>query len=209
MNSGVTAERIYDLLKRALLSGAIAPGERLEPARFAEEFASSVTPVRDALHRLTGERLVDARTSDGFHLPLATELWLRDLYSWNAALLHLAVQNSPRAPDGRRADMLAADMPRATATLFALIGVRSTNAEHAVQIAACSDRLAAARAAEGRVLDGIDAELEAMTQAFELGPPVQLLKLVRLYHRRRVAAAPEIVRALYQTGANNRSISDL
>jgi DNA-binding FadR family transcriptional regulator len=209
MNSGVTAERVYDAVKQRLLSGAIIPGERLEPARFAEELASSVTPVRDALHRLTGERLVEARASDGFHLPLVTEAHLRDLYAWSAALLHLAVQAWPRAASAVRADALAADASGAVAMLFAAVGARSPNPEHRAQIVACSDRLAATRMAEGRVLAAVEAELRSIAMAFDHDPPAALLKLVRAYHRRRTAAAPDIVRALYHPRTNNRSISDL
>lgn len=209
MNSGVTAERVYDTLKQHLLSGAIAPGERLEPARFAEDLASSVTPVREALHRLTGERLVETRASDGFHLPLITEAHLRDLYAWNAALLHLTVQHWPQGPAGARADALAVDAPSATAMLFTLIGLRSANIEHGAQVAAANDRLAASRAVEGQALDGIEAEVRAMAMAFDHAGPVELLKQIRAYHRRRVAAAPGIVRALYHPAGNNRPIPNL
>jgi DNA-binding FadR family transcriptional regulator len=209
MNSGATAERVYDALKALLLSGAIPPGERLEPARFAEDLASSVTPVRDALHRMAGERLVETRSSDGFHLPLVTEADLRDRYAWNAALLHLAVQAWPRMARKDRADALAADAPRATAMLFALVGARSANVEHGLQIAACNDRLAAARVAESRALGAVEDEIRGLALAFDHEAPATLLKLVRTYHRRRTAAAPDIVRALYHPTANNRAISDL
>jgi DNA-binding FadR family transcriptional regulator len=209
VNSGVTAERVYHALKLRLLSGVIAPGERLEPARFADELASSVTPVRDALHRLAGERLVETRASDGFHLPLVTEAHLRDLYGWNTALLHLAVQNWPRASSAPGADARTAGAPETTAMLFELVGARSVNAEHGVQIAACNDRLAAARAAEDRVLDGVEPEIHAMAAAFDHESPAALLKRMRAYHRRRIAAASGIVRALYHPDANNRSITGL
>lgn len=209
MSSGVTADRVYDALKRHLLSGAILPGERLEPARFAEALASSVTPVRDALNRLAGERLVETRASDGFHLPLITEAHLRDLYGWNAALLQLATQGWPSGPATLRADALAADAPSATAMLFALIGTRSSNPEYGAQIASCNDRLAATRVAESQALTGVEAEIRAMAMAFDHGPPAGLRTLVRGYHRRRIAAAPEIVRLRYRPAVNNRPIRDL
>lgn len=209
MNSGVTSERVYEALKRLLLSGGIAPGERLEPARFAEELASSVTPVRDALNRLAGERLVEMRASDGFHLPLVTEAHLRDLYDWNAALLQLAMQSWSQAPAMHRADALPADAPSAVGMFFALVGARSSNPEHGAQIASCNDRLAAARIAESQALGGIEAEIRAMAMAFDHGPPAALLKLVRAYHRRRIAAAPGIVRARYLPAINNRSTGNL
>lgn len=209
MSSGVTSERVYDALQRRLLSGAHLPGERLEPARFAEELASSVTPVRDALNRLVGERLVETRASDGFRLPLVTEAHLRDLYRWNAAVIALATQAWAGTGAAHRADALAIDAPRAAAMLFALIGQRSSNPEHAVQLASCNDRLAAIRVAECYALRDSEAELRAMAIAFDHEPPPALLKLARAYHRRRIAAAPDIVRVRYQTDVYNRSTSGL
>ena len=68
-----------------------APGDRLEPALLSEELNASVTPVRDALHRLTGERLVEAPRHEGFRTPMMTETPLRQLYSWHLDLLLLAL----------------------------------------------------------------------------------------------------------------------
>jgi len=197
MNSGVTAERVYDALKARLLSGEILPGERLEPKRFAEELASSVTPVRDALNRLSGERIVDTRTADGFHLPLMSEPVLRDLYQWNGQLLRLASQAWCDGTSWPRADTLAADRISATCQLFELFGRRSNQVEHLAQIISVNDRLQAARIAETRVLEGIEAEIRAMAVGFDREAPPVLLRLVRAYHRRRTRAVPAIVRAIY------------
>lgn len=56
----VTFGRVYAAIKQQLLEGAFRPGERIEPAILSDELGASVTPVRDALHRLAGERLVEA-----------------------------------------------------------------------------------------------------------------------------------------------------
>lgn len=199
MSSGVTAERVYDALKRRLLSGALLPGEKLEPARLADDFSSSVTPVRDALHRLTGERLVETRTSDGFHLPLVTEPGLRDLYGWNAELVRLIARSWRRDAIGSAlASDLPADLAGATRTLFDRFALRSANPEHREQIASSNDRLTAARHAEGRVLSELEDELRALAETFDREPASQLLQRIDAYHRRRYRAVPAIVRALYE-----------
>jgi DNA-binding GntR family transcriptional regulator len=197
MNSGVTAERVYDALKRRLLSGDLLPGERLEPARFAAELTSSVTPVRDALNRLEGERLVETRASEGFHLPLVAEPMLRDLYQWNAALLRLVARSWRAVPHGARANALPVDLGRAVPAFFALFAARSDNREHEAQIAAANDRLAIARVAEAATLDALEDELRGLAVAFDEESLPVLLRLVDRYHRRRVSAAPRILRALY------------
>lgn len=198
MNSGPTSERVYDALKGRLLAGAMLPDEKLEPAALAADLNSSVTPVRDALHRLTGERLVESRPSDGFHLPHVNEPELRDCYEWNAALLRLTIRCWPRAAGPPLADRLPADLQRATRILFGLFASRSNNIEHGAQIESINDRLSAARRAEERVLAGLEEELRALAVEFDHGTAASLLKRLATYHRRRIGAVPQIVRLLYR-----------
>lgn len=198
MNSGVTSERVYDALKRRLLAGELQPGEKLEPARFAEELNSSVTPVRDALHRLTGERLIEARTSDGFHVPLVTEPGLRDLYTWHHNLVRLAIANWQEGARAPSPSELPIDLTRATPQFFRLIADRSENAEHGRQVAAAGDRLAAIRIVEPMVLSDLEAELRDLAVSLDTAPAATLVKQIGLYHRRRSRAVPAIVRYLYR-----------
>lgn len=198
MNSGATSERVYDTLKDRLLSGVMLPGERLEPAALAEELNSSVTPVRDALHRLTGERLVESRTSEGFHLPQVNEPGLRDLYGWNAQLMRLVVRSWPRGLASPLADHLPADLHRATRAFFELFSARTGNIEYDAQVDAANDRLSAARTAERRVLPELEDELRALAIDFDRGSVAALGKRLTAYHRRRVQSVSEIVRALYR-----------
>src|SRR5256885_14478398 len=86
-----TFERVYAAIRQRLREGAYRPGARLEPALLSDELNASVTPVRDALHRLTGERLVEAPRHEGFRVPMMTETTLRHLYGWHLDLLLLAV----------------------------------------------------------------------------------------------------------------------
>src|ERR1700746_388476 len=99
MISPGTFERVYAAIKARLRSGVYRPGERLEPAALADELNASVTPIRDALHRLTGERLVEAPRHEGFRVPMLTETTLRHLYAWHQDLLLLAILNR-RNPAG-------------------------------------------------------------------------------------------------------------
>lgn len=52
------AEAVTDQLRRELLAGTIAPGERIMPKDVAERFSVSIVPVREALRRLEAEELV-------------------------------------------------------------------------------------------------------------------------------------------------------
>lgn len=201
MNAGGTSERVYDALKRRILGREFRPGDRLDPSALADTLASSVTPVRDALHLLTGEGLVETRPGGGFHLPLVDEPGLKDLFDWSADVLVLAIRTWPRASSGMRhasGSSGAGEAVEATARLFARIARRSTNAEHVRVVDAINARLHPVRTVEPHVLGGIDRELDAIAAALVAEERSVLRRLTTAYHRRRRRAAADLVRAIYR-----------
>lgn len=54
-----TSEGIAKVIRKAILAGALPPGEQLPERKLAEELSVSRTPVREALFTLQGEGLVD------------------------------------------------------------------------------------------------------------------------------------------------------
>lgn len=200
MNSGATSERVYDVLKRRIQSGEFAPGVRLDPPLLAASHATSVTPVRDVLHLLTGEGLVETRTSDGFHIPAVHEPGLRDLYMWSAQLIAIGLgvrSEAHLAPPGFRDDSIA----ERTAGLFAAMVARSGNVEHHRAIASVNDRLHRVRMVEGSVVADREHELDRMQHAWLSGDLAAVRKLMVAYHRRRNQQVAGIVRALYRPRA--------
>jgi DNA-binding GntR family transcriptional regulator len=53
-----SSERVYQQLRQMILSGEMPPGTRLVEIHLGEQFGVSRTPVREALKRLTAEKLV-------------------------------------------------------------------------------------------------------------------------------------------------------
>jgi DNA-binding transcriptional MocR family regulator len=202
VNSGATSERVYDALKRRIMTNAFRPGDRLDPSVLAETLASSVTPVRDALHLLTGEGLVETRTSDGFHLPQVDAPALQDLYAWNAGVLGLALGSARRkvaAGDGAGLPGPAGDdIADLTARVFSTIALRSDNFELRRAIGSANDRLHAVRRSETAVLEAVDDEIDALHEVVRRGTAVDLRKAIVGYHRRRHRFAAEIARSLYR-----------
>lgn len=198
MNSGPTPERVYGALKARVLSGGFAPGARLDPAVLASDFSSSVTPIREALHILTGERLVQSRTADGFHLPNLTVPDLEDRYALCMDLLLLTLRRNAtkrRSPSTSEAVRTGHPADR-VAALFAAIAGGSSNGEHPALVKAVGDRLHAARIVEPDVLPDVEEELAGLTGA--IADPVALRKAIVAYHRRRHRSASLIVRALHR-----------
>src|SRR3546814_16408467 len=89
MNAGSTMERVYLDLKARIVGGAYQPGTRLDPFHLAKRLAASQTPVREALNRLSGERIVDSWHQEGFRQPIFAVSVICDLYLWYGAFLRL------------------------------------------------------------------------------------------------------------------------
>ncbi|MFZ5909184.1 MAG: GntR family transcriptional regulator [Chloroflexota bacterium] len=70
---------IYKQLRRSIIMGHREAGERLNIDSLAEEYNTSVTPVRDALQMLSHEGLVDIRPRAGYFVAHITFKQLRDL----------------------------------------------------------------------------------------------------------------------------------
>lgn len=194
MNAAPVFDRVYGGMKQLLRQGGTAPGTRLDPARYAVALNASVTPVRDALHRLAGEHMVVA-TSDGFQVPILSEPDLRDLYDWNHQLLLLALRTMRRSGAGFLADPAGDAHPADMAErLFEAVAAAAPNPELRRAMVALSDRLHAARRAESFALPCPGEEVAAL-----LGADVRALRIgLGRYHRRRIAAASAILRALYR-----------
>lgn len=200
MNAGATAERVHEALRWRIMTREFRPGARLDPAQLAAPLASSVTPVRDALHLLAGEGLVETRTGSGFHVPTLDEPGLADLYNWSAELLVLALRGWPakRNYDDAIDTAEPQGIASKTAALFMLIARRSSNGEHAREVGRLNARLHAVRCVEPHVLDDIEAELAALKLAVASADRTQLRRVIAGYHRCRRRAAAEIVRAVHR-----------
>ncbi len=197
MSPGATFERVYEAIKEQLGSGRYGAGVHLEPAVLSEDLSASITPVRDALHRLVGEGLVEAPRGDGFRTPIVTEVGRRHLYRWNAALLDAATRSrhyrATAAECGAQGDEdVLAFMERT----FLRIGASSGNPEHLAAIAGLNDRLRPIRRAELKLLPGIQSEIDELVEKLAEGSVVQLRRPIAQFHRRRERAVADIVASM-------------
>ena len=85
--NGISArEKTYDYLKANILSGHFIPGERLAEEHLAEELGVSRTPVREALHKLEQEGLIEPLESRGFCVPQDSIEEIEDLFDIRTVL---------------------------------------------------------------------------------------------------------------------------
>lgn len=192
-----TFERVYAAIKEQLRRGFYRPGDRLEPALLSDEHNASVTPVRDALHRLTGERLVEAPRHEGFRVPVVTEAMLRHLYTWHRDLLFLAILNRRPAlcPEGRDIDSQDPE-ERQKAIFLALIRMTG-NPEHLLTFETLVERLEPVQRLAPLVLDAVEQETDDILEALKAKDVKRLRRALVRYHRRRIQIAPELLERLY------------
>ena len=193
-----TFERVYSAIKDQLRKGAFRPGERLEPAAFCDQLNASVTPIRDALHRLTGERLVETPRHEGFRVPLLTEAMLRHLYAWHLDLLLLATakrrlrEAGVQSPGEVGGDVEASQLDRQNA-IFLELAESTGNPEHLIVLRALTARMEPYQRLEAELLDAIDAETQRIAGAIMDGDQRALRKSLIAYHRRRARIVPELL----------------
>jgi DNA-binding GntR family transcriptional regulator len=85
--NGVSArEKIYEQLKTGIFSGRLIPGERLAEERLAEEMGVSRTPVREALHKLEQDGLIEPMGGRGFCIPRDSREEIEDLFEIRTVL---------------------------------------------------------------------------------------------------------------------------
>jgi len=76
---GALPDRVYEFLKRRILTCVLPPGQRLNEKDIAEDLRVSRTPLREALNRLGQERLLVRTPYAGYMVAPVTEAGVRDL----------------------------------------------------------------------------------------------------------------------------------
>jgi hypothetical protein len=199
---------LHDQVRFQLQSGQYAPGERIDPAALARHFHTSQTPVRFALYRLVGEGLLDDHAREGFHVPLPTELALRDLYDWMQRLLSMACDigfpscaetsepfGMPKPED---------DLVQSTQRLFDNIALATGHLALHRAVQMTNGRLAPLRHAKQGLLKHTFDELSILGRHWDKRNIPALHSALAEYHERRKTLVPQIVSVLTSKAPYNR-----
>jgi len=85
---------IYKDLRRSIIMGHRAPGERLDLDALKKSYGTSITPVRDALQMLGQEGLVTIKPRSGYFVTHTTLKQLRDLLELREILELAAIERA-------------------------------------------------------------------------------------------------------------------
>jgi DNA-binding GntR family transcriptional regulator len=83
-------DRIVERLEKAIVDGTLAPGSKLSEQGLAKRFGVSRGPLREAIRRLEGRKLVERTPNIGARVAAISEKKLRDILSVREALEGLA-----------------------------------------------------------------------------------------------------------------------
>lgn len=206
MSPGGTMLRVYATLKERIMAGEFAPGERLDPKRIATDLMVSATPVRDVLHRLHGERLIDSWKQEGFRQPAIAEPAIRDLYEWSGELMHVVLRAATRAEDRAESDPVtrSASYVSRVRDCFMRIALRSPNHEHRSAIASLLDRSTLYRAVEQHVLVDALQDVEEIDIAVSQARWPAAGRSLDKFHHRRLRIISSIAADLRPTSVDGR-----
>ena len=99
-------EAVYTALRKAILTGEIAPGERLTEMKLGDMLGTSRTPIREALRKLEMEGLVKIIPRSGARVAPITESDLRDVLEVRRSLDSLSARLASRRGDARQKERL-------------------------------------------------------------------------------------------------------
>ena len=80
------SQRVYQALKRDIITGYYQPGEMLVEKALAQRYHGSRTPVREAAVRLQQEHLMKIVANRGYFVSQISIQWVNEIYEFRAAV---------------------------------------------------------------------------------------------------------------------------
>lgn len=191
------SERAYQHLRSAILAGKLKP-DILDIRLLGDQMKMSATPVREALARLSAERLVRFVPHHGYMIVRLTAERLEHLYELSELLAEAClrrVEKSPAAASAAFPSFVSAYAEKLT-TLLHAIAEAQANRELLAQIESVNGRLFLARQAETHVFDKAEVLAEELVSLWTRHEHAQLRSALADYHASRTAAADSLARIL-------------
>ena len=139
-------DRAYEMLRNAIVSGELEPGEVIRDAELAREVGLSRTPVREALARLTDEGLVEAKPHSWTRVTPLVLREVQDALVVVRAMHELAVRLAVPVMGGRQHQLMRTANVRFAAALDrgdVQAALEADDALHVVPIDAVGNRVIA------------------------------------------------------------------
>lgn len=124
---------VYSALCDALIQGRFQPGDRLKIRDLAEQFGTSVTPIRDAILRLANDEAIIFRSPRDIRIPGLSESRYREIRAIRVRLEGLAAETAAQvatSADVEALERILRENEQAIATGDRLKGTELNQAFH-------------------------------------------------------------------------------
>lgn len=109
------SEQIYRSLRASLMDGEFRPGERLTISTVAQQYGTSITPVREAIFRLVSEKSLEVKAATSIMVPQLSATDLHEIVAIRRQLEGMAAFRVGEIADAR----MIADLERQNAAFIA------------------------------------------------------------------------------------------
>lgn len=93
-DSPSATQRAYDRLREMIVTGRIAPGQRLKVESLKDLLDTGASPIREALSHLTSDQLVERLDQRGFRAAAVSETQFHEILTLRCALETMALRAS-------------------------------------------------------------------------------------------------------------------
>lgn len=197
MADATASERAYQRVKSDILSGLIPAGP-IDIRTLGDRLRMSVTPVREALVRLSAEKLVRLTPHYGYVVSTPGARRLEHLYELSGALLHISLERQTRVRRARenqpRSVSLSGVYPDDLTALFSAVLSTQTNLALTETVMALNDQLHRARRCEPKIFADASQDVAKMAGLWECGNLGDLRLRLRDHHRARLVKVDAIAR---------------
>lgn len=108
---------VYSILWERILQRGFRPGEKLSDLKLSEELGVSRTPVREALHRLVRDGVVNYSPNRGFFVAEFSAADISEIFELRAALEALALRNVAAKLPARQFEWAVSELDRVEAMI--------------------------------------------------------------------------------------------
>jgi len=100
-DTAALSQRVYDDLKKMIVSGDLIPGNRLNQKELADKLGVSRTPLLAAFNKLIQENLLESTPNRGVYVKQLSLMEIADLYDIRLQLEPLGAQKAAEHVDGQ------------------------------------------------------------------------------------------------------------
>lgn len=123
---------VYSILWKRILQRGFHPGQKLSDLKISDELGVSRTPVREALHRLVQDGVVNYSPNRGFFIAQFSATDISEIFELRAALEALALRNVAAKLPASQFEWAVSELDR----VEAMIGAAKTDTERHAAAAA-------------------------------------------------------------------------